>query len=140
MKPVKHNKIPSRIKKGHYKRGVRAEYLAAIYLFLKGYRILKNRYKTPVGEIDIIARKKDTLVFVEVKTRKTMEDGLNSITHKSRQRISKAARYFEMANFEKAGCFEERAANPYGQTARFDVIIWAGWRIRHMQNAWDVKL
>ena len=138
----------SQIKKRRYNRGLWAEYLATIYLFLKGYKILKNRYKTPVGEIDIIARKKHVIVFVEVKTRKTIEDGLHAITSRSMQRITRAAQYFEMKHYEMANShdtgpdkqFIKARFNPYGQSARFDVIIWAGWRIRHIQNAWDVNL
>ena len=51
--------------------GRRAETLAAWYLRLKGYRIIESRYKTPVGEIDLIARRWGTTVFVEVKARKS---------------------------------------------------------------------
>ncbi|SDG23344.1 YraN family protein [Pelagibacterium luteolum] len=49
--------------------GRRAETLALWYLRLKGYRILKTRYKSPVGEIDIVARRKTMIVMVEVKHR-----------------------------------------------------------------------
>ena len=53
--------------------GRHGETLAAWYLRLKGYRILKTRYKTPVGEIDLIARRFGTTVFVEVKSRNRSE-------------------------------------------------------------------
>lgn len=115
-----------------YRLGIFAENIAAIYLFIKGYRILKRRYKTPVGEVDLIARKKDTLVFVEVKARKNIEQGLYSITRTSKHRILRAAEYFAMMNNNSGkSCF-----NPYSQNVRFDVIIFSNWRIRHLQNAW----
>ena len=49
------------------RRGHVSEWIAAAYLFLKGYRILARRYRTKLGEIDIIARKGDLAVFIEVK-------------------------------------------------------------------------
>lgn len=115
-----------------YRRGLFAEYIAVLYLLVKGYRILKRRYKTPVGEIDIIARKKDTFVFVEVKARQNIEQGLYSITETSKQRIRRAAEYFGMMNNTSG----TSRFNPYRQDARFDVIIFSNWHIRHVQNAW----
>ena len=51
-------------------RGRRAENIAAMFLRLKGYTILDRRCRTPFGEIDIIARRGKTIVFVEVKARR----------------------------------------------------------------------
>ena len=48
-----------------YKKGHSIERLAALYLTLKGYKILKTRYKTPLGEIDLIVRRKNQIVFIE---------------------------------------------------------------------------
>jgi putative endonuclease len=51
--------------------GRRAESLAAWWLRLKGWRILARRVRTPVGEIDLVARRGRTIAFVEVKARAT---------------------------------------------------------------------
>ena len=57
------------IRRKALRRGRMSEYVAAIFLMLKGYRILALRHRTRLGEIDIIARKGDLAVFVEVKAR-----------------------------------------------------------------------
>ncbi len=54
-----------------YRSGHAAETIAALMLRLKGHRIVARRYKTPVGEIDLVALKGKRLAFVEVKRRKT---------------------------------------------------------------------
>lgn len=73
-------------------RGRRAETLAALYLRLKGYQILGRRVRTPVGEIDIVARHRDNLVFVEVKARDTLDSGVLALHPAARKRIESAAR------------------------------------------------
>jgi putative endonuclease len=72
-------------------RGRRAETLAAIWLSLKGYRIIATRVRTPVGEIDLIAARGKTLAFIEVKRRKTLNSALQSVTSSNWHRISAAA-------------------------------------------------
>ena len=71
-------------------RGRRGEYYAAAALMLKGYSILEMRYKTPMGEIDIIARRSQLIAFVEVKARPTVDDAISAVTQKARQRICAA--------------------------------------------------
>lgn len=78
-------------RKAAEKRGRRAELIACTLLRLKGYRILAERVRAPVGEIDIIATRGNTLVFVEVKQRRTRAAALESITAKQRRRIERAA-------------------------------------------------
>ncbi len=56
--------------------GEKGEGLAVKFLKKKGYKIIKQNYKTPIGEIDILAKDKETLVFIEVKTRESVEYGL----------------------------------------------------------------
>ena len=85
-----------------YRKGLWAEMQAACFLWCKGYRILAWRYKTPVGEIDLVARKKSITVFVEVKARKTRDVGLDSVTASSWQRIARAAAHFQRARPHKA--------------------------------------
>ncbi|MBO6917128.1 MAG: YraN family protein [Rhizobiaceae bacterium] len=72
-------------------KGYLAEYLAATYLILKGYRIANMRYKTKLGEIDIIARKKDLAIFVEVKARADVQKGVDAVTYPSQKRIKNAS-------------------------------------------------
>lgn len=109
------------------RRGRLAEHLALALLRLKGYRILAQRYKTPVGEIDIIARKKALLVFVEVKARRRMRDAIESIGARQRQRITRAAEAYLARHPAHAG-----------KTCRFDAILVAPGRLpRHMIDAWS---
>ncbi len=84
----------SKVRKSREKLGRRAEFLAANYLRLKGYRILETRFKTKQGEIDLIALKKDVLVMVEVKARDDLLTARESITYESQQRIQRAADIF----------------------------------------------
>ncbi len=72
-------------------RGRRAETLAALWLRLKGYRILARRVRLPVGEIDLIARKGGVLAFVEVKARADFTTAANAVTPSSWKRINRAA-------------------------------------------------
>ena len=59
-------------------------------LRLKGYRIIKMRYRTKQGEIDIIARKNDLVAMVEVKARKSVSEALDAVTHTAQRRIINA--------------------------------------------------
>ena len=66
-----------------YRRGHRGERLAAAALMLKGYRILARRYRTKLGEIDLIARRGNLVLFVEVKARRTLMKAMEAIAHES---------------------------------------------------------
>lgn len=81
-------------KKKTYDRGIMAEGAAELFLRAKGFEILERRYKTPVGEVDIIALDDQYLVFVEVKARSSVDSALESITPKMRSRINDAASHF----------------------------------------------
>lgn len=108
-----------------YDRGIMAEGAAEIFLRAKGYKIIERRYKTKVGEVDIIALDGDVLVFVEVKARATLDDALFSITPKMRGRISDAAMAFLTEN-----------PNYTMRPMRFDVMaVKLPFTIRHMENA-----
>jgi len=76
--------------KTYHEQGHLAETIAAWMLRLKGYRILKRRFKTPVGEIDLIAARGWTLVAVEVKYRGSFLNAGEAITPKQRKRIEMA--------------------------------------------------
>ena len=83
--------MPDRDRRGAEKRGRRAETLAVWWLRAKGYTILAQRFKRPVGEIDIIARKGQTVVFIEVKQRPRLEMAQNAVPDRAWRRIARAA-------------------------------------------------
>jgi putative endonuclease len=97
--------------------GHRAEAMAALFLRLKGYRILARRFCVNGGEIDLIARKFDAIVFVEVKMRPTLIEAMTAIDARKRRRISRAASLW-------------LAANPWAArlTLRGDAIYLTRWR------------
>jgi putative endonuclease len=74
-----------------FRLGISAESRAAAYLIGKGFRILARRWKSPVGEIDIVARRRSLLIFVEVKARARLDDAAWSVTPRQQQRIAAAA-------------------------------------------------
>ena len=73
------------------RRGALAEYRAALSLLLKGYRIVAFRYRTKLGEIDIIARKGDLVACVEVKARRSLDDSVFAVSLPSQRRIRAAS-------------------------------------------------
>lgn len=106
-------------------RGARAEWLAAATLLLKGYLILSLRFKTPVGEIDIVARRGRRVVFVEVKQRPSMQMCEAAITPLTRQRVRRAAAWW-MARNETYADFDQS----------FDLVFVTPWRLpRHLSDA-----
>ncbi len=107
----------------NYRYGIIAEYLAIILLFFKGYAIIKRRYKNHLGEIDIIASKNNTLVFIEVKARK--KSNLWALTQKQKERIIMAAKLF---------IAHEKRYHRYD--LRFDMVIFQGFMPKHQQNMW----
>ncbi|MEQ1941443.1 YraN family protein [Mesorhizobium sp. VNQ89] len=74
-----------------YRRGHSSEWLAAAALMLKGYRIVARRYRTKLGEIDLIARRGNLVLIVEVKARKTLIEAMEAIARESERRIDGAA-------------------------------------------------
>jgi len=74
-----------------YRRGHSSEWLAAAALMLKGFRIVARRYRTKSGEIDLIARRGNLVLIVEVKARKTLMEAMEAIARDSEWRIEGAA-------------------------------------------------
>lgn len=107
------------------KKGRLAETLAAFYLKLKFYRIIARRFKTPLGEIDLIARKGDALVIIEVKARPDLKTAAESITGQQWKRITQALQWRLLQRPEEARL-----------SIRFDAILISGWRIHHIKDAW----
>jgi putative endonuclease len=79
------------LRRKHQRRGLAGEWLAALWLCAKGYRILARRLKTPSGEIDLIAARGRRLAFVEVKRRGTLEEAQASIGPRQQARIRNGA-------------------------------------------------
>lgn len=73
------------------RRGHVSEWIAAVFLFLKGYRIVARRYRTRLGEIDLIARKGDLAVFIEVKARADDRLAVDAVSHAAQARIRAAS-------------------------------------------------
>ena len=72
------------------KRGHRSEWLAAWALRLKGWRIVARRFKTKTGEVDLIARKHDLIIMVEVKARASLIESMDAVTPAAQKRIEAA--------------------------------------------------
>lgn len=83
-----------RSRRAAYFWGLSAETRAALALRLKGYRILARRFRVPMGEIDLIARRGRLLVFVEVKARATVDAAVEAVTPRAIERIGRAATAF----------------------------------------------
>lgn len=107
-------------------RGLYAEIYALIFLFFKGYEILAWRYKTSLGEIDIIAAKRGQLICVEVKNRALMGSALEAVTPQMRSRIARCARHF-IARQKRFSAV----------SIRFDLIAVSGFKLMHLDNAWE---
>ncbi len=92
--------------------GISGENLACDALARQGYAILAKRYRTRVGEIDIVARDGQTLVFVEVKTRTSEDFGVpaEAVTRRKQRRIVTMARWY-LSEHRLHGCL-----------CRFDVV------------------
>jgi len=107
------------------KRGRQGERIAAWWLRLKGWSILDRRVRTPVGEIDLIARRGAMIAFIEVKARKTSGSLDEAIDERRLGRVAAAA---------------EAVAATYltpGDDMRIDVMLLAPGRPpRHLENVW----
>ena len=79
---------------GRYRRGRLSELVAAAALMAKGYRILARRCRTPYGEIDLIAARGSSIIFVEVKRRATREEAEAALSSRQAQRMVRAAEYW----------------------------------------------
>jgi len=108
------------------KRGREAETLACWYLRLHGWRILAQRARVPGGEVDIVARRRRILAFVEVKARATDEAAAFALDEWRLRRVVAAA---------------ERLAPRYmreGDNVRIDAIFIVPRRWpRHLVNVWQ---
>jgi putative endonuclease len=122
-------KIASPARVAAFRTGLSAESRAAALLMAKGYRILAKRFRTPYGEIDLVARKRSLVAFIEVKARANLDDAAYAVTPRQQQRIIAAAQAWLMAHPEHAN-FE----------LRFDAMLIAPRRLpRHLLAAFDAS-
>ena len=100
-----------------------AERVAEVFLALKGYRTVARRFRSPSGEIDLIARRGRLVVYVEVKGRRSEQV---DVRDRQRRRIRRAAEHFLKLRPELASCDQ-----------RFDVVlIRPGAFPTHLKDAW----
>ena len=127
--PPPSDKIASPARVAAFRTGLSAEARAAAYLMAKGYRILAKRFRTPYGEIDIVARRRNLVAFVEVKARASLDEAAYAVTPRQQARIIAAAQAWLMAHPEHAE-FE----------LRFDAMLIAPRRLpRHLLAAFDAS-
>jgi putative endonuclease len=118
------NRTPAR--RSAERAGRRAEQAAVFWLWLKGFRLLAQRVRTPFGEMDLVAQRGKTLIVVEVKHRKRHEAALEAILPAQQRRIERAALWW----------LSRRGLDP-DLNLRFDVVTVIPWRLpRHLPEAW----
>ena len=129
LPPDKLAKIASPARIAAFRTGISAEARAAAWLMAKGYRILAKRFRTPYGEIDLVARRRNLIVFVEVKARPSLDDAAYAVTPRQQARIIAAAQGWLMAHPEHAD-FD----------MRFDAVLIAPRCLpRHLLAAFDAS-
>lgn len=105
------------------------EKIALLFLEEKGYQTLETRYRTPYGEIDIITRKENLLVFVEVKTRKNTNALSTALTPHQYQHATQAAEHF-LSNYPESHLLE----------IRFDAImVNQNGVLNHIEGIWEIS-
>jgi len=108
------------------RRGRIAEHLCRWHLRLRGWRILACDWRCPAGEIDILARRRDVLAVIEVKSRPDFATGATPLSPRQRRRIARAAEAFLLMRPDLAA-----------MAIRFDVMVVEPRRLpRHLAGAW----
>src|SRR5215475_11700484 len=112
-----------------FQTGISAESRAAALLMAKGYRIVAKRFRTPHGEIDLIAKRRNLVAFVEVKARASLDEAAYALTPRQKARIIDAAQAWLMAHPEHAEL-----------ELRFDAMLIAPRHLpRHVIAAFDAS-
>jgi putative endonuclease len=123
------DKIASPARVAAFRTGLSAETRAAAYLMAKGYRILAKRFRTPHGEIDLVAKKRNLIAFIEVKARASLDEAAYAVTPRQQARIVNAAQGWLVAHPEHAE-----------YELRFDAMLIAPRRLpRHLLAAFDAS-
>ena len=114
------------MKENNREIGTKAEEIACWFLRQQGYKIIDRNFYTRVGEIDIIAKDGQTLVFIEVKYRKDAKKGYpaQAVDLRKQQKIQKSAMYYLKKNHLS-----------FEQMIRFDVVEILGKKIRVIKHA-----
>ncbi len=112
------------------RRGALAEVLCALFLRLQGWKILERRHSgvrgTGIGEVDIIAKRRQTLAFIEVKSRSNEATALNALTGGQQHRIVRAAE-----------AYLQRHSDLSTLEIRFDLmVLGSGFWPKHIVDAW----
>lgn len=118
--------VPNRRRRA-FRKGHNAEGIAALWLRLKGYRILARRFRCRMGEVDIIARRGAVLAIVEVKARNEVTVAVDAVQGAAWRRIEAAADVW-------------RARHPQAQalSLRYDIVaVTSAFRLRHLAGAWQ---
>jgi putative endonuclease len=113
--------------KNSYELGILAEKLAIDFLLQNRYSVLQKRYRTPYGEIDIVCRQKDVLVFVEVKKRGSLDESAYSISNTQKKRIFEASQFFIQTHPQFEQMEQRFDAILFGQTRKPLHILNAFW-------------
>lgn len=117
---------PRIARQGAERDGRRGETLAALWLLLRGWTILGRRVRTPVGEVDLIARRGRTLAFIEVKWRRSAAETALSLDHYRLRRVAAAAEALAPRHMRE------------GDTIRIDAIFVTRGRLpRHIVDVWQ---
>jgi putative endonuclease len=128
LQPSKPLPRPERV--AAFQRGLSAESRAALLLIAKAYRILARRWKTPFGEIDIVARRRGVVVFVEVKARASIDEAVEAVTERTKRRVMSAADLWLARHPQHAN-----------GSIRFDVIVVTPGKMpRHIVNAFIAEV
>lgn len=108
------------------RRGLRAEAWAAVWLTLKGYRVLARRVRTPAGEVDLVVRRGGVVVAVEVKARPSLAAAVDSVSARQRLRVARGLESFLARRPDLAGL-----------DRRFDLVAMLPWRPPvHLVDVW----
>jgi putative endonuclease len=128
LPPRSGKREPKPERQAAFRVGISAESRAAAFLIAKGFRILARRWRSPLGEIDIVARRRRLLVFAEVKARSTIDEAVESVNVRQRRRIAAAAEIWLAANPDDSI-----------RDIRFDVILVVPGKLpQHIPAAFDV--
>jgi putative endonuclease len=115
----------SRDRHAAYRHGHVAEAAAMLLLLAKGFRPIARRYRTPLGEIDLIVKRGRTIAFVEVKARASQTDALESVGRQSERRI-----------IDAADLWLARHPGAAGLDLRYDMVVVTPWRLpMHLADA-----
>jgi putative endonuclease len=111
-------------------RGASAERLAVRELVRLGYKIVERNFRCPAGELDVVARDGDTLVFVEIRSRRSNRFGtaLEAVGRTKQAQVSRVAAVYLATR------------RPRFDTCRFDVVGVTGTQIDVVQDAWRLGM